>query len=416
MNVVSLIRLFHTIYRGTPPDLRLIQSQGLLAIKIGQAYAQRADFLPETSCRQLARLYRCVDPVSPKSAWQLLDDAPGRDWGALLHRIDPVPFATASVGQVHRGQLREGQDVAVKIVRGDFRSSFEADVERVKRFARMAVLCYPKLARVADPIGTLEEIRSNTLGELNLENEVVGQDRLREIYHVYRDRYDLAQLRFPFLFRDHSTASVLVSEFVDAPTFDELLETGRLSYETLLDLFQIHGFYLFCTGTFHGDLHPGNVMLKQGAIYFLDTGAISHVPLQMSQGLFRFFERLVDGDFEQSARALEGMSRSRLAPLAFKRFLSEFDSLYRDFLGKTVSERSLTKQMMRTIRMAVDHGMDFETGLYPIIKSLMYLDGMVLRCAPEANLMRDLKPFLERFRPWVEEGGHQWEKRVPSCL
>ena len=155
-------------------------------------------------------------------------------------------------------------------------------------------------------------------------------------------------------------------------------------------------------------------MLKQDAIYFLDTGAISHVPLQMSQGLFRFFERLVDGDFEQSARALEGMSRSSLAPLAFKRFLTEFDSIYRDFLGKTVSELSLTKQMMRTIRLAVDHGMDFETGLYPIIKSLMYLDGMVLRCAPGANLMKDLKPFLERFRPWVERGEDQREKTTLS--
>jgi ubiquinone biosynthesis protein len=55
---------------------------------------------------------------------------------------------------------------------------------------------------------------------------------------------------------------------------------------------------------------------------------------------------------------------------------------------------SLTKKMMQTIKLGVLSGMHFEKGIFAIIRSLMYMDGMVLRCKPDAVLMRDLRPFI----------------------
>ncbi len=402
MNFFQLIRLFRTIYFGSPPDIHLIQQLGLLSVKIGQTYAQRADFLSESSCRELAKLYRQTTPSLPSDFDGLLKASVSEGWTEQFRSLSSIPMACASVGQVHRGILRCGDEVVVKLVRSDFKASFQRDVERVERLLKVLVLCYPKLARVADPIGTLRSIGASTLAELDLRNEVEGQDRLSRIYRRYREEFDLAKLQFPRIYRDLSSERVLVSEYIGEPTFDELLESGRLPLQALMDLFEIHGFYLFCMGTFHGDIHPGNLILRDGQIVFLDTGAISQVPDSMRRGLFRFFDALVSGDFERSAASLEGMSRSPIAASRAKVFRSEFRRLYEGFLGKSVAELSLSRQMMQTIRLAVDHGMDFETGMYPIIKSLMYLDGMVLRCSPTTDLMSDLKPFLDRFRPWVE--------------
>ena len=402
MNLLQLIRLFRTIYFGSPPDIQLIQHLGLLAVKIGQTYAQRADFLSEASCRELAKLYRKTNASHSNDFDALLKASIGSNWLDQFQSLSPTPLACASVGQVHRAILRDGNEVVVKLVRGEFRDSFQRDVDRVDRLLRILVLFYPKLARVADPVGTLHSIGDSTLAELDLRNEANGQDELSQIYLRYRDEFDLAKLQFPRIYRELSGERVLVSEYISEPTFDELLESGQLPLQALMDLFEIHGFFLFCIGTFHGDIHPGNLILRDGRIVFLDTGSISRVPDMMRRGLFRFFDALVAGDFDRSASSLEAMSRSTIAASRAEQFRGEFRQLYQGFLGKTVAELSLSRQMMQTIRLAVDHGMNFETGMYPIIKSLMYLDGMVLRCSPETDLMSDLKPFLDRFRPWVE--------------
>lgn len=402
MTSVQLIRLFHTIYYGSPPNTDFIQDLGLLAVKIGQTYAQRADFLPESSCRELARLYRHTTPVAPDEIDQLLTTHTVQNWRSEFSGIESEPLACASVGQVHRATLKTNESVVVKLVRNNFAENFERDVKKVRRILSWLVRVYPKLARVADPIGTLNHIRETTLSELNLKNEAEGQQTLRRLYEKYRNHYDLTQLRFPRIYTELSNQNVMVSELLSGPTFDELIDQGDLQYDTLLNLFQIHGFFLFCTGTFHGDLHPGNVILQDNTIFLLDTGAISRVDDSMRKGVFNFFDSVVQQHWIGAADALYSMSRSKLPTSQLDAFREAFRRLYQPFLGKTVSELSLTKQMMQTIRLAVDHGMDFETGMYPIIKSLMYLDGMAIACAPDRDLMSDLKPFLDRFRPWIQ--------------
>jgi ubiquinone biosynthesis protein len=63
---------------------------------------------------------------------------------------------------------------------------------------------------------------------------------------------------------------------------------------------------------------------------------------------------------------------------------------------------SLTRKMMQTIKLGVHSGMAFEKGIFAIIRSLMYLDGMVLRCKPDAVLLRDMRRFIGEFEKLVK--------------
>ena len=212
-------------------------------------------------------------------------------------------------------------------------------------------------------------------------------------------RYDLSRLRFPKYYPEMSGESVLVSEWIDGVTFDEKLDQGTLEYETLVDFFKIHGFYLFGMGVYHGDIHPGNLMLdRQQQIVLIDNGAISRVGDATRIGLLDFFEALANDDFTESAQRLRAMSHTALDEAKYRKFVTAFLALYRDFSGKSVGELSLTRQMMLTIRMAVEHGMTFGDDMFGIIKGLMYLDGMTLRCHPQANLMMDIRGFVDGLR------------------
>jgi ubiquinone biosynthesis protein len=135
----------------------------------------------------------------------------------------------------------------------------------------------------------------------------------------------------------------------------------------------------------------------------VDTAAISQAPTRIRRGLFTFFRALVARDLEGSVDALVFMSLRPLSPKRLEQYRLKFRDLYSDFFGRSVAEASLTRQMMLTIRSAVEAGMEFDQGMFPVIKSLMYLDGMVLRCRPEARLIDDLAPFLEGFVPLMEE-------------
>jgi ubiquinone biosynthesis protein len=95
------------------------------------------------------------------------------------------------------------------------------------------------------------------------------------------------------------------------------------------------------------------------------------------------------------------MSERELAGPAFDTFRGRMLELYADFTGTTVAQVSLTRKMMQTIKLGVHSGMTFEKGIFAIIRSLMYLDGMVLRCKPDAVLLRDMRRFISEFEKLV---------------
>ena len=394
MNIISFVKLILMIYGNKKPDIEKIQKMGLLAVKIGQVHALRIDFLNEETCFELSKLYRANIPIKAEDALKNIDRK-HFSW------IDENPVACASVGQVYRAKLIGGEEVAVKIIKADFKKLFEKDVASVKRFFKFVILFYPKLARVFDPIGILEHIEDYTLRELNLINEIEGHEILLRIYEEEKDNYDLSLLKFPKIYKELSSENIMVSEFIPGKTFDEILD-DEIDYSELLRLFQIHGFFMFNVGTFHGDIHPGNLMLWDGKIYFVDTGAIGHVSRKLRTGLLNFFKALSVYNYDLCAKRINEMADFKIAGKKFERFKSDFGLLYSDFYGKTVKEISLTKKMMETIKLAVNSGMSFEKGMFSIIKSLMFLDGMVLRCNPDAMLIEDMRPVLEKFKPGNE--------------
>jgi ubiquinone biosynthesis protein len=399
MNWFQFARLIHSIYGrgGKLPDLDWIQSLGLLAVKLGQVHALRIDFLDREKCEHLALLYRHNASLPSGDFLKLLRDSAVPGFLDHFEEIETEALASASVGQVHRARLKTGESVVIKAVKRDVRAQFIADAASLRRLFKLAGFLYPKLRRVGDPVGILSDIEEYTLSELDLRHEVDGQKTLRSIYAEHRDTFDLSKLAFAAVHEPLCNENVMVSEFMPGPSFDELLTSGKLQYERLLDLFHIHGFYMFCVGTFHGDMHPGNVLLAGGRLCFIDTGYIGHVGPKIRRGLFDFFAALSEYDYPRCAAALNRMSETEISGKAFDTFKNEFAVLYADFANAPVGKVSLTRKMMQTIKLGVHSGMTFEKGIFAIIRSLMYLDGMVLRCNPEAVLLRDMRRFIAQF-------------------
>lgn len=405
MNAFSFIGLIWEIFRKDKPDLEKIQEKGLLSVKIGQMFALRIDFLKPETCAHLGKLYQQNTAMGSEDFGKLLDMSVDKGWRDNFETIDEEPLATASVAQVHRAKLKDhskNPEVIVKLIKRDFTRDFERDVDKVLGLFKILIFFYPKLRKVANPVALLEMIKKDTLSELDLNNELKHQKVLREIYGKYKDAVDLSHLKFPEMHPGLSNEKVLVVEEIKGKTFQERLEEGSLDYNELLNLFHIHGFYIFAVGTFHGDIHPGNIILHEGNIYFIDCGAMATVSERLRKGLFNFMKHLSLYEFEECARWLHEMSEIKLSDKKYDKFQKNFLKLYKDFPGKTVSEVSLTEQMMYTIKMGINHGMEFGKGMFPIIKSLMYLDGMVIKCKPDAVLMEDMRENVKELERYMQ--------------
>ena len=395
---LRFMRLFKMIFGRGLPDLDKIQKQGLLAVKIGQTFALRIDFLGAEKCNHLAKLYSKTNPIASEDVQTLLKSYTSETWLDQFTMIEETPVGSASVGQVHRATLKSGEEVVIKFIKKDFKKKFEKDVRSLRRFVKLIIFFYRKLAKVADPVGILEHIEEYTLAELNLENEIKNGKVLRDIYEKNKHHFNLERLSFPKIYEALSSEFVLVSEYIEGETVDELIERRALAKDDILEIFHIHGFYIFLVGTFHGDLHPGNIIYKDNVFYFIDTGALSTVDPKTQNGLFEFMVNLSYYDYPACARSLNDMAAEEIDGETFAKYQSKLLDLYKDFKGKTVTEISLTKKMMQTIKLGVLSGMSFQKGMFPIIKSMMYLDGIVLKGNPDSVLMEEMRPFIQEFR------------------
>ena len=388
------------IMRKKPADLEWIQKQGLMAVKLAQIFALRPDLLGEEKCNQLQQLYQHAASIPPEDWESTLKEKAIEGFFDNFEWIDETPLAAASVGQVHRARLNNGDDVVIKFVKQANAKEFRKEVDRMKSWLRIFLVLSPRLRKVGNPMALLNHVADYTTRELDLRNEIHGANELKSIQDKIAEDFPTTMLRFPKYYPEISNENVLVSEFIEGMSLEEGTEDKSLSWETLLELFRIHGAYLFGIGTFHGDLHPGNCIIDtEGRFVFIDNGAICHAPSFVNRSLFNFFEHLSRQEMHSAFMSLLDMTTKKPTGKKMQKYLKRMSEIYTDFEKKPVGQQSLTRIMMQTVKAAVElANAEFGEEAFPIIRALMYLDGLVIRTHPEVLLIKSMGPYLDEFK------------------
>ena len=400
MRMFTFFRFMRQILRKKPADLDWIQRQGLMAVKLAQIFALRPDLLGEEKCKQLQQLYQHAASIPPENWEETLKRKAIPNFFENFKTIDSTPLAAASVGQVHRATLHNGEEVVIKFVKQANAVKFRKEVDRMRSWLRIFLVLSPRLRKVGNPMALLNHVADYTTRELDLRNEISGAEELAQIQAQIADEFPTPKLRFPKYYPKLSNENVLVSEFIEGISLEEGIENKSLEWSTLLELFRIHGAYLFGIGTFHGDLHPGNCIIdKEGRFVFIDNGAICHAPSFVNRSLFNFFEHLSRQEMHSAFMSLLDMTTKKPTGKKMQKYLNRMNEIYADFEKKPVGEQSLTRIMMQTVRAAVElANAEFGEEAFPIIRALMYLDGLVIRTHPEVLLIKSMGPYLDEFR------------------
>ena len=267
--IMSILRK-HQIARGlTPEKLRLIfEDLGPTYIKFGQIMSMRTDMLPAEYCRELSRLRTNVRPMPREEVKEMLKLEYGKAPEDIFLSFNWHPIGAASIAQVHRAKLKTGEQVVVKVERPGIFHKMEQDVFLLQKVSGLLKII-GGTGNAIDFNRVISEMWKTAQQEMDFLNEAQQAEQFR------RCNMGIAYIAVPRVFQPYTTSKVLVMEDMDGPSIGDmnrLTEQGYNPREIGTKLAENYIKQIVDDGFFHADPHPGNLLVCNGKIVWLDMG------------------------------------------------------------------------------------------------------------------------------------------------
>jgi ubiquinone biosynthesis protein len=388
-------------FRETLADL------GPTFIKLGQILSSRPDILPADFIAELSHLQDSAAPMPVATVLQLIEKGLGRPAKQLFASIDPEPLASASIAQVHRARLPGGDEVVVKVQRPGIEEQIRSDTDLLFYLARFLEGVIEETG-IYTPTGIVTEFRSAMLLELDFENEACN------IEEFAKNHADRAYVRIPKLYRELSSRTVITLEELKGVKLKTVLEPAdypgidrkQLARNVLEASFR----QLFADGLFHGDPHPGNVMVLEGnRIGLLDFGLVGRMSRQMQETIVLLVLAISLRDPDTVARLLYkvGVPDQRIN---LQHFRHQIHDLLDRYMGLKLSEVDSGALMTELVDLAMKYKIKIPKEYAVLSKAAATTEGLVRQLDPELDVAQAALPYakqllLERYSPGSMSGG-----------
>ncbi|HVT77450.1 MAG TPA: AarF/UbiB family protein [Acidimicrobiales bacterium] len=355
-----------------------LERMGPTFVKLGQLLSTRADLLPPSYLRALSRLQERVEPFPYEDVERIVRVELGVRISKAFASFDEKPLAAASLGQVHRAELRDGRAVAVKVQRPNVREQILDDLDAIEELATLADAHTENGRRLgfADMVG---EFRRSLLDELDYRKEAANLDTMRA------NLADQPLIVVPAPIHDYTTAVVLTMDFISGTTVAGTRPVGmtevdgprlaRALFDAYLDQFLVHGF-------FHADPHPGNVVLTDdGRLALIDLGMTAQVEPALQEQLVKLLLAIGDGRGSDAAEVAIAIGRPLpdFDPDAYRRAAAELVSRHSVATMANVQAGAIVAELTQT---AGECGLRLPAELTMLGKALLNLDDIARRLDP----------------------------------
>ena len=279
-----------------PLKLRLmLQELGTTFIKLGQLLSTRPDVVGEKIADELANLQDDNPAITYDEVKAIVERELNGKIEDLFEDFKHEELATASIGQVHEAKLITGERVAVKIQKEGITDKIDLDIRIMKYVANRADKLNSDLRKINLP-GIMEEFDRSIHKEIDYNNEFMNMQRIEMNF------IDNPDVHIPATYGKYCTSKVLTMEFIDGTKLNDVYaSTGdefdkKLLAKTVLDSYLQQ---LFIDGFFHGDPHPGNLMiLEDNVVCYLDLGMMGFFDEKFKRDLSEVMLLFVDQDVD----------------------------------------------------------------------------------------------------------------------
>jgi len=368
---------------------QMLEELGPTFIKIGQLLSIRPDLVPPDLVFELERLQDTVAPLPVDVIKQQIEGELSRPLDAVFARFDDEPLGSASIGQVHRAQLKDGPEVVVKVQRPAAESTVDADLDLLRALAHRV----RDRVKWIDVIDVLDEFSDSLHRELDYRVEAHHIDRFR---HNFRDD---PLIKIPLVHWPLTTRRILVMEYVEGSKLSDLATPESLGIDTYA--LAEHGAEAFMRqvlefGFFHGDLHPANILVTpDGRIGYLDFGIVGTVSEENKRIITHMLIAILRQDSDAVVREAANLGvtipperlpamRAELREILFRYYGRSLEQIRIEILGREF----LAMLYRNHVRIPKDFAL--------LAKALVTLEGVAKHLYPEFNIVEVARPYATK--------------------
>ena len=378
-----------------PERLRLaFEELGPTFIKLGQVLSSRPDLLSPAYMAELARLQDEIPPVP----WTEIDSVFQRECGvaaeSLFAEFEHEAMAAASIGQVHRARMANGQRVVVKVRRPGIAQLVAVDLEIFSHIASLMEQ-YLEEVRGHSPSAVVEEFAESLHRELDFSVELANVQRFARQFRGN------PLIHVPAVFPELSSSRILVMEYIEGIKASDTVRLKAEGYD--LPLVARRGANLvmeqiFRHGFFHADPHPGNLFILPGnVVCFIDFGQMGRLSRRDQEDFTALVLSLLRKD---ESEMVSGVLRTTVQQGEVNRERLERDLVFLvdRYLYQPLDKLEAAKIFQDLLVLVTRHQLSFKPSLYLMMKALSTLEGVGMMLDPHLQLFTLAQPFMRRLQ------------------
>lgn len=371
-----------------------LEELGPTFIKLGQVLSARPDLVAAEFSTELVKLQDRVPPCEFADIRKIVEAELGGSLETRFSRFDVQPIASASIGQVHRARLEDGEDVAVKVQRPAIRKTIEVDLEIMLHLAMLMERHMEELA-FHQPVKIVEEFAKTIEKEIDFAFEAANMERFGRFFLNDETVY------IPKVFTEFSTHRVLTMEFVDGIKVSRVAELQSAGMDLTAVTRRGARFILrqvFDLGVFHADPHPGNIfVLPENIICLLDFGMVGIVDRYTREDFVDLVDSIVHQDAGRTSQVLLKITcrDDDPDPRALERDISDFMGLH---LYKPLKDIKIGALLQDLLDIAARHRLMVPPDAFLMVKAFTTIEGVALQLDPNFDMVAAAAPFIERVK------------------
>jgi len=366
-----------------PPDLpkhlrEAFEELGGAYIKLGQLLSMRPDLVPPEFCEEFSKLLDDVAPESIETILETIQKEFGKPANVLFSHIDPRPIGSASVAQVHKARTKTGHAVAIKVQRPNIASQFREDIEVMRFIAQ-------KLSRSTPELNTtliIDEFERYTKKELDFTTEAHNVDTIRE-------GNTLRNITIPRVYWEFTTEKVLTLEYLDGKKLTQIDDNQPKLARELLDTFVQQVFEI---GTFHADLHPGNIlMMNHIHLGLLDFGIVGHLDKKTRDFGLALYTGIAANDEKTVSEVLLsfGMTSQKTNE---RMFSIDVNKTLENWHESSPVKKRITHLFHELFNISSKHGITMPRDIVLLAKGMVTVEATARKLDPKIDFMTHTEP------------------------
>lgn len=383
--IVRIMRQYKVLHGLTPEQaVEVLQALGPTYVKIGQLASNRSDLLPKAYCDAFEKLRDDANPMPFDVVIEQIDRAYGKSWHEVFASIDPVPLGAASIAQVHKATLLDGTTVAVKVRRPGVAESMAEDIMLMKHLLALGEFASNSHRDILLSLeGFIEEIERTTASEVDFTSE------LHNLMRFHDELADEEGVTSPVAYPQYSCESVLVMEFVQGTEISHtqaLREQGIDVSALARRVCQSYVTQVLDDGFFHADPHPGNILVRDGEVVWIDLGMVGTLTVSERMLVGKVFTAVATDNAYLLKEAVMGLVHV-LGPVDHGALLEALSRLLAEYSTAEMKEINVGTVLTEVIEVLRGQNMMMTSSVTMLARGFVTIEGVMAQVAPDISVI-----------------------------